>query len=64
MEKVDVPPRTYIEDVLYFPIPEAGLNGVPLRLLFKVRVLDEPIHVVFEVPRTLGILENDEAETN
>jgi anthranilate synthase component 1 len=50
-----------MEDVLYFPIPETGLNGVPLRLLFRVRGLEEPIQVVFEVPRTLTILEKDDA---
>jgi len=31
----------------------------PLRLLFKVKEIEEPIQVVFEVPRTLGILEKD-----
>jgi hypothetical protein len=61
IEEVSLPPRAYMEDVLYFPIPETGLNGVPLRLLFKDRGLEQPILVVFEVPLTLGILEkNDE----
>lgn len=59
IEQVSLPPRAYMEDVLYFPIPEAGLNGVPLRLLFKVKGLEDPIEVVFEVPRTLGILEKE-----
>lgn len=59
VEQVSLPPRAYMEDVLYFPIPEAGLNGVPLRLLFKVKGLEDPIEVVFEVPRTLGILEKE-----
>jgi hypothetical protein len=59
VDTVSLPPRTYLEDVLYFPIPQSGLNGVPLRLLFKVRGLDEAIEVVFEVPRTLGILEKN-----
>jgi hypothetical protein len=57
VDHVSLPPNTFMEDVLYFPIPEGGLNGVPLRLLFKVQGLAEPIQVVFEVPRTLGILE-------
>jgi hypothetical protein len=61
-ERVSLPPRTYTEDVIYFPIPETGLNGVPLRLLFKVKALEEPIQVVFEVPRTLGILEKEDAQ--
>jgi len=51
-----------MEDVLYFPIPQSGLNGVPLRLLFKVKGLEEPIQVVFEVPRTLGIFEKNKEE--
>jgi len=59
VDQVTLPPHAYMEDVLYFPIPETGLNGVPLRLLFKVKTLDEPIQVVFEVPKTLGIFEKD-----
>ena len=68
-EQVSLPPQGYLEDVLYFPIPESGLNGVPLRLLFRDRTLSDPIQVVFEVPKTLGIMEKrqedaarDEAE--
>jgi hypothetical protein len=56
-DQVSVPPRTYIEDVLYFPVPEGGLHHVPLRLLFKVKGIEDAIEVVFEVPRTLGIIE-------
>ncbi|HEV8700119.1 MAG TPA: hypothetical protein VGV60_02490 [Candidatus Polarisedimenticolia bacterium] len=59
IEQLILPPHGFMEDVIYFPIPESGLNGVPLRLLFKVKEIDEPIQVVFEVPRTLGILEKD-----
>ena len=51
----------YMEDVLYFPIPETGLNGVPLRLMFRDRELSDPIQVVFEVPLTLGIFEKRKA---
>ena len=46
IDKVSLPPRAYMEDVLYFPVPQSGLNGVPLRLLFKVSGLDDPIQVV------------------
>ncbi len=59
IEQVTLPPQSFMEDVLYFPIPQSGLNGVPLRLLFKVKDLVDPIQVVFEVPRTLGIFEKD-----
>jgi hypothetical protein len=59
VDTVSLPPRTYMEDAIYFPIPQSGLNGVPLRLLFKVKGLEEPLEVVFEVPRTLGILEKE-----
>jgi len=62
IDKVSLPPRAYMEDVLYFPVPQSGLNGVPLRLLFKVSGLDDPIQVVFEVPRTLGIFEKDKGK--
>ena len=63
IDQVSLPPQSYMEDVIYFPIPESGLNGVPLRLLFKVKGLEEPIEVVFEVPRTLGIFEKDEKKS-
>lgn len=61
IEQVTLPPQTFMEDVLYFPVPQSGLNGVPLRLLFKVKDLEDPIQVVFEVPRTLGIFEKDKS---
>ena len=60
LDQVSLPPHTYMEDVLYFPIPGTSLNGVPLRLLFKTKLLEEPIQVVFEVPRTLGIFEKED----
>jgi len=60
VEQVELPPRSFMEDILYFPIPETGLNEVPLRMLFKQRQLEQPIQVVFEVPRTLGALEKDD----
>jgi hypothetical protein len=62
IDRVSLPPHSYMEDVLYFPIPDSGLNDVPLRLLFQVPGLSEPIQVVFAVPLTLGILEKDEKE--
>ncbi len=61
IDQVSLPPVTYMEDVFYFPIPETGLNGVPLRVLFKVKEIAEPIVVTFEVPKTLGIFEKEEA---
>ena len=61
IQQVTLPPVAYMEDTLYFPIPETGLNGVPLRLLFKVKELPEPVQVVFEVPKTIGIFEKKEA---
>jgi len=62
VDRVSLPPHSYMEDVLYFPIPDSGLNDVPLRLLFQVPGLSDPIQVVFAVPLTLGILEKDEKE--
>lgn len=59
IQQVTLPPTTYMEDLLYFPIPETGLNGVPLRLLFKPKELEEAVQVVFEVPKTIGIFEKD-----
>ena len=62
LDHVTLPPHAYMEDVLYFPVPESGLNGVPLRLGLTVPQFKDPIEVVFEVPKTLGILEKDEAK--
>jgi hypothetical protein len=62
VDHISLPPHAYMEDVLYFPIPESGLNDVPLRLLFRVQGMDDPIQVVFAVPLTRGILEKDDAE--
>ncbi len=59
IQQVTLPPTTYMEDLLYFPVPETGLNGVPLRLLFKPKELEEAVQVVFEVPKTIGIFEKD-----
>jgi hypothetical protein len=59
VDHVTLPPASFMEDVLYFPIPESGLNGTPLRLLFKVQGIEEPIQVVFQVPKTLGIMEKE-----
>lgn len=61
LDHVTLPPHAYMEDVLYFPVPDSGLNGVPLRLGLTVKQFTEPIEVVFQVPKTLGILEKDDA---
>jgi len=61
IDHVTLPPHAYMEDVLYFPVPDSGLNGVPLRLSLKVPQFPDPIEVVFQVPKTLGILEKDDA---
>ena len=61
LDHVTLPPHAYMEDVLYFPVPDSGLNNVPLRLSLTVAQFKEPIEVVFQVPKTLGILEKDEA---
>jgi hypothetical protein len=61
VDHVSLPPHAYMEDVLYFPVPESGLNDEPLRLLFRVQGMDDPIQVVFSVPLTRGILEKDDA---
>jgi len=61
VDQVSLPPHSYMEDVVYFPIPESGLNGVTLRLVFRDQTLSDPVMVVFEVPKTLGILEKDDA---
>jgi len=32
LDHVTLPPHAYMEDVLYFPVPDSGLNGVPLHI--------------------------------
>lgn len=62
LDHVTLPPHAYMEDILYFPVPDSGLNGVALRLGLTVPQFTDPIEVVFEVPKTLGILEKDDAK--
>ena len=62
VDRVTLPGKTYMEDILYFPIPETGLFNVTQRLLFRVKALEEPIQVVFEVPKTFGVFEHEDEE--
>lgn len=48
-ERIELGPRTYFSDIIYFPRPEEGLDGT-LTLQFVARGLREPIRVTFAVP--------------
>jgi len=48
-EYIEMTRDTYFEDILYFPRPESGLDGV-LTLQFVARGLREPLRLRFEVP--------------
>lgn len=45
----ELPPFSWFQTLIYFPMPEAGLDGI-LKLTMKCEGLDEPIVVTFKVP--------------
>jgi hypothetical protein len=48
-EIVELTYMTHIKDIIYFPRPESGLQGV-MTLQFMARGLQQPIQLRFEVP--------------
>ena len=48
-ELIEMTRDTYFEDIVYFPRPESGLDGV-LTLQFVAHGIDRPLRVRFEVP--------------
>jgi hypothetical protein len=50
IERVEVAPKTFMEDVLYFPHPEELLLGQRLTLEITSPGLEEPALLVFRVP--------------
>jgi hypothetical protein len=48
-ERVELTDRTYFKDLIYFPRPENGWDGV-LTLQFMARGLERPVQVRFSVP--------------
>ncbi|ANM31567.1 hypothetical protein ABI59_21380 [Acidobacteria bacterium Mor1] len=50
-DDVELSRQTWIADVLYFPMPDGGLNG-PLTLRVAGKGIASPVEVRFEVPRS------------
>jgi len=50
-DNIQLPRFGYMSDILYFPIPEEGVQGGPLRLYFKTPELQEAVVVAFEIGR-------------
>jgi hypothetical protein len=48
-DQVQLPRFGYLNDILYFPIPEEGVRGGPFHLHFKTGELEEGVVVAFEV---------------
>ncbi len=50
LDDIELSRQTWIADVLYFPMPDAGLGG-PLTLRLAGKGIERPVEVRFEVPR-------------
>ena len=48
-EEIQLPRFGYLNDLLYFPIPEQGVQGGPFRLHFKTPELAEAVLVTFQI---------------
>jgi hypothetical protein len=56
-ERLELAAGTYFEDILYFPRPESGFEGVQT-LQFVARGLEAPVRIRFEVPPNRRMKEN------
>lgn len=48
-DDIQLPRFGYMNDILYFPVPEEGVRGGPFRLYFKTPELEEAVVVAFEI---------------
>ena len=48
-DNIQLPRFGYLNDILYFPVPEEGVHGGPFRLYFKSPELEDAIVVSFEI---------------
>ena len=48
-DDIQLPRFGYMNDILYFPVPEEGVRGGPFRLTFKTPELEEAVVVAFEI---------------
>jgi hypothetical protein len=50
-DDIQLPRFGYMNDILYFPVPEQGIQGGPFHLIFKTPELQEGVVVTFNVGR-------------
>jgi len=53
-DNIQLPRFAYLNDILYFPVPEEGVHGGPFRLYFKAPELEEAVVVSFEIGEGKG----------
>ncbi|MCI0407100.1 MAG: hypothetical protein L0191_00835 [Acidobacteria bacterium] len=53
-DNLQLPRFAYMNDLLYFPVPEQGVVGGPFRLYFKTPELEEAVVVSFEIGRAMS----------
>lgn len=53
-DNLQLPRFAYMNDLLYFPVPEQGVVGGPFRLYFKTPELEEAVVVSFEIGRAMA----------
>lgn len=53
-DNLQLPRFAYMNDLLYFPVPEQGVVGGPFRLYFKTPELEEAVVVTFEIGRAMS----------
>ena len=53
-DDIQLPRFGYLNDVLYFPVPEQGVQGGPFRLSFKTPELEDGVVVTFNIGKDPG----------
>ena len=53
-DRIQLPRFGYLNDILYFPVPEQGVQGGPFRLIFKTPELEEGVVVTFNIGKEPG----------
>jgi len=53
-DNLQLPRFAYMNDILYFPVPDQGVVGGPFRLYFKTPELEDAVLVSFEIGRAMS----------
>ena len=53
-DRIELPRGTYLEDLLYFPMPDGGIAGRRFDLFLDCKPLEDPVFVTFEIPAAKG----------